>query len=83
MRYILDSETIVKETAETYLAENKDKIVEEIVLNLMTQQKIQELENGKDKSLTAVKMIIQSIPEECKTVNITTVMDEKELTFKT
>lgn len=82
IRYILDSETIVKETAETYLAENKDKIVEEIVLNLMTQQKIQELENGKDKSLTAMKNIIQSIPEGCKTVNVTTVMDEKELTFK-
>ncbi len=82
MRYILDSETIVKETAETYLAENKDEIVEEIVLNLMTQQKIQELENGKDKSLTAMKNIIQSIPEGCKTVNVTTVMDGKELTFK-
>lgn len=82
IRYILDSETIVKETAENYLTNQKDSIIKIIVLNLMTQQKIQELENGKDKSLTAVKMIIQSIPEECKTVNITTVMDEKELTFK-
>lgn len=82
MQYILDSETAVKETAKAYLADNEDKIRVEIVRNLMTQQRVQKLETGEDKLLTAMKNIIQSIPSEYKTVNVTTVIDGKELTFK-
>lgn len=82
MQYVLDSETVVNETAKTYLADNEDKIREEIVQNLMTQQRVQELKDGKDKFLTAMRNIIQSIPVQCKTVNVTTVIERKELTFK-
>ena len=82
MQYILDSETVVKETAKIYLADNEDKIRGEIVQNLMTQQRVQRLEKGEDKLLTAMKNIIQSIPSEYKTVNVTTVIDGKEFTFK-
>ena len=82
MQYVLNSETVVNETAKTYLADNEDKIRENIVQNLMTRQRVGELKAGKDKLLTAMRNIIQSIPVQCKTVNVTTVIDGKELTFK-
>ena len=82
LEYVKDKKEFVKETAERYCTEARERIVKDIVLNLMTRELLKKMENGNDKHLSAMRDIINSIPDSCKMVHVTTVIDEKEFTFK-
>ena len=82
IEYVRDRENFVRETAEKYCETKKDSIIKDIVLNLMTKEIVSSLEKGSDKHLATMREIIASIPQECKMVNVTTVKEGKEYTFK-
>ena len=83
VKYITNREETIKRVAEEYHKLKRDNIKESILENRLIKEKVEEYKNGIDKNAECVKKIINSIPSECKTVNVTTVIDGKELTFKT
>jgi len=82
IEYVCDRENFTRETAKKYCETKKDSIIEDIVLNLMTKDIISSLEKGSDKHLATMRDIIASVPPECRMVTVTTVINDKELTFK-
>lgn len=82
LEYVSTREKLVKETAEIYCRDKHESIVGDILLNLMTKEIIEELETGKDEHLVCMKKIMNAVPSECRMVNVTTIIDGKEMTFK-
>lgn len=83
IKYLIDREKIIRSVAEEYYEKHKDEIRDDIIFNILTKERLELYKQGKDKQIEIVKKIIASIPQDCKTVNVTTVIDGKELTFKT
>lgn len=83
IQYVLDKEAVVSQAAEKYLMEKEDKIYKNIILNLMAKAELKKLQNGENVYLKAMKDIMQAIPDNCRTVTVTTLIDGKELSFKT
>ncbi len=83
IKYLIDREKIIRSVAEEYHEEHKAEIRDDIIRNILTKERLELYKQGKDKQIEIVKKIIASIPQDCKTVNVTTAIDGKELTFKT
>lgn len=83
IKYLIDREKIIRSVAEEYHEKCKDEIRDDIIFNILTKERLELYNQGKDKQIEIVKKIIASIPQDCRTVNVTTVIDGKELTFKT
>lgn len=83
IKYLIDREKIIRSVAEEYHEKCKDEIRDDIIFNILTKERLELYKQGKDKQIEIVKKIIASIPQDCRTVNVTTVIDGKELTFKT
>ena len=83
IKYLIDREKIIRSVAEEYHEKRKDEIRDDIIFNILTKERLELYKQGKDKQIENVKKIIASIPQDCRTVNVTTVIDGKELTFKT
>ena len=83
LRYIADRESLIKELAEQYIEENKNTIRNDIIRAKLTVIELAKLNEGADIHLKTMKEIIASVPSSCRTVSVTTVIDGKELTFKT
>lgn len=83
IKYISEREKIIRSVVEEYHEKRKDEIRDDIIHNILTKERLELYKQGKDKQIEIVKKIIDSIPQDCRTVNVTTVIDGKELTFKT
>ena len=83
IKYLIDREKIIRSVAEEYHEKRKEEIRDDIIFNILTKERLELYKQGKDKQIEIVKKIIASIPQDCRTVNVTTVIDGKELTFKT
>ena len=83
IKYLIDREKIIRSVAEEYHEKRKDEIRDDIILNILTKERFELYKQGKDKRIEVVKKIVGSIPKDCKTVKVTTVIDGKELTFRT
>jgi len=79
---ILKKDEYVKNTAEQYHNSHIDEIREDIIRNRYIREELQNFNNGENEHYTAVKRIIQAVPKECKTVNVTVRIGEEEFTFK-
>ena len=82
LRYIADRESLIKELAEQYIEENKNTIRNDIIRAKLTVIELAKLNEGADIHFKTMKEIIASVPSSCRTVSVTTVIDGKELTFK-
>ena len=83
IKYIIDREKTIRSVAEEYHEEHKDEIRDDIIINILAKERAELYKQGENKQIEIIKKIIDSIPQGCKTVNVTTVIDGKELTFKT
>ena len=82
LRYITDRDALITELAEQYIDENKNTIRNDIIRAKLTVTELAKLNEGADIHLKTMKEIIASVPSSCRTVSVTTVIDGKELTFK-
>ena len=82
LRYITDRDALITELAKQYIEENKDTIRNDIIRAKLTEIELARLLKEADIHLKTMRDIIASVPQDCKTVNVTTVIDGKELTFK-
>ncbi len=80
--YLTEPDKVAELTANRYYQENLDSIKNEIKLNKVTEKIVREYEKDENIHLVCIRNIIDAIPETCQTVNVTTVMEGKELTFK-
>ena len=82
LRYITDRDALITELAKQYIEENKNTIRNDIIRAKLTVIELAKLNEGADIHLKTMKEIIASVPSSCRTVSVTTVIDGKELTFK-
>ena len=83
IRYITDRDALICELGKQYLEEYKEEIKMQIIRAKLTDKELQKLNEGADLHLKTMREIICAVPQDCKTVNVTTVIDGTELTFKT
>lgn len=82
INYIMEPEDTVEKSITKFCQMHHDSIVDRIKKNILTKEFYDDYMNGKDTHLSTMKKIIKSIPNECKTVNVTTVINGEEMTFK-
>lgn len=80
--FILNKEKVVAEIAEQFHQLNKDDIREDVIRNRYIIAESKKFNNGEYYDYTAMKGIINSIPEKSQTVNVTICKEGKEMTFK-
>ena len=82
-RALTDKENFAKEFAGKYIESNNDTIVKDLIINDIVREKLVEYYEKPDRSLYNLKQIIKCVSDcEQKTVNVTTSIDNKILTFK-
>lgn len=82
VRYILDKEALVADTVEERINYNRSDIEREIYTYKFAVKEMQRLCNGEDKNMTAMRRIMNSIPNYYSNVNVTVNLDRKSYTFK-
>ncbi len=79
---IIDAKATAQKTANRFCEKHKDVIMQALIRDRITEELIKEYREGKNRFLVTLYNIIHAIPKHCKTVNVTTLMDGHELTFK-
>ncbi len=79
---IADEKAMVQKTVTEFCEEQKADIMQELIRDKLTIELIKDYRNGKNSYLTTLYNIIHSIPKDCKTVNVTILRNDIELTFK-
>lgn len=82
LRYLTDRDGLIRSLSKQYITENGEKIHREIIQAKLAEQELSNLNRGSNIHLKTMREIIRSVPPDCRTVNVTTVIEGKEMTFK-
>lgn len=82
MDFIIDKESTARMIAEEHHEKFKERIPEKIIRRRYVIEELAKFNNGEYYDYTAMKRIINSIPEKSQTVNVTICKEGKEMTFK-
>lgn len=82
LEYLMNPDAVVERSVNKFYANHLDSIKKKIVRIKMVKELVEQYERGDNKFVVALRNIIRSIPKHCKMVNVTTVMEGKEITFK-
>lgn len=75
---------LIEKSAEQWIEKNQEKIFVQFLVNDIIKEELQAILDDKSNSIHIVKKIIEAVNSgDYKTVNVITVIDGKELTFKT
>jgi hypothetical protein len=82
--YIMNSEELINNVAKKWIAENQEKMLLRFLINDIIKEELQTMINNTESPLQLIKTIMNVMKEtDCKTVNVTVIINEVELTFKT
>jgi len=83
LEYITDGDNMVKRVATEWIGKHQEDMYLQFISNEVTRDELEKMRNDKDNPIHTVKKIIESVNSvDCKTVNITVVIEGRELTFK-
>lgn len=83
IRFILDRESLVEETAKTYIEEHQENMLAQFYNNALLKKELQSIYDNPGHILHRVKAIIDAVQESgAKTVNVTINKEDKDFTFK-
>jgi len=81
--YIIDKESVIDGFAVKWIENNQEDIFAEFISNDITKEELQKTIDNPDNMLHTIKEIMDIMKDtDCKTVNVTTIIDGKEMTFK-